>query len=225
MEVIIVGGGKVGTYLATLLSGRGEAVKVIESSREEFPLLMRILPPGSLVTGSGSDPAVLESAGIRRVDVVAAVTGSDETNLVVAGLARFEFGVRRVIARINHPANAWMFTPKMGVDVALNQADLLVHLILEEMSVGEMMTLLKLRKGEYSLVAEKVHGNSPAVGKSIAMLNLPDECVITAVIRKGRLTIPRGNLVLHAEDEVLSVVHSSRIAFLAALLGEKEDQK
>ncbi|MDD2320073.1 MAG: TrkA family potassium uptake protein [Geobacteraceae bacterium] len=225
MEVIIVGGGKVGTYLATLLSGRGETVKVIESSREEFPLLMRILPPGSLVTGSGSDPAVLEIAGIRSVDVVAAVTGSDETNLVVAGLARFEFGVRRVIARINHPANAWMFTPRMGVDVALNQADLLVHLILEEMSVGEMMTLLKLRKGEYSLVAEKVHGNSPAVGKTIAMLNLPDECVITAVIRKGKLTIPRGNLVLHAEDEVLSVIHSSRIALLAALLGEKEGEK
>jgi len=225
MEVIIVGGGKVGTYLATLLSGRGESVKVIESSREEFPLLMRILPPGSLVTGSGSDPAVLEIAGIRSADVVAAVTGSDETNLVVAGLARFEFGVRRVIARINHPANAWMFTPRMGVDVALNQADLLVHLILEEMSVGEMMTLLKLRKGEYSLVAEKVHGNSPAVGKTIAMLNLPDECVITAVIRKGKLTIPRGNLVLHAEDEVLSVIHSSRIALLAALLGEKEGEK
>jgi trk system potassium uptake protein TrkA len=225
MEVIIVGGGKVGSYLATLLCGRGGQVRVIESSREEFPRLMRILPPGSLIAGSGSDPVVLENAGIRRADVVAAVTGSDETNLVVAGLARFEFGVRRIIARINHPANAWMFTPRMGVDVALNQADLLVHLILEEISVGEMLTLLKLHKGDYSLVAEKIHGKSPAVGKAIAMLNLPDECVITAVIRKGKLIIPRGDLVLLAEDEVLSVIHSSRIALLAALLGEQEGEK
>ncbi|MDD2337928.1 MAG: NAD-binding protein [Geobacteraceae bacterium] len=225
MQVIIVGGGKVGAYLATLLSGRGEEIKVIESSREEFPRLMGILPPGSLVAGSGSDPVVLENAGIRRADVVAAVTGSDETNLVVAGLSRFEFGVRRIISRVNHPANAWMFVPRMGVDVALNQAELLAHLVLEEISVGEMMTLLKLRKGEYSLVEEKVHGRSLAVGKTIATLKLPDECVVTAVIRKGKLIIPRGDLVLHAEDEVLSVIHSSRIALLAALLCEKDREK
>jgi len=225
MVVIIVGGGKVGAYLATLLSGRGEEVTVIESSREEFPRLMRTLSPGSLVAGSGTDPEVLEKAGIRQADVVAAVTGSDETNLVVAGLSRFEFGVRRIIARVNHPANAWMFVPRMGVDVALNQAEILAHLVLEELSVGEMMTLLKLRKGEYSLVEEKVHGRSPAVGKTIAMLKLPDECVITAIIRKGKLIIPRGDLVLHAEDEVLSVIHSSRIALLAALLGERSSEK
>jgi trk system potassium uptake protein TrkA len=225
MGVIIVGGGKVGAHLATLLSGRGEEIKVIESAREEFPRLMGILPPGSLIAGSGSDPVVLENAGIRRADVVAAVTGSDETNLVVAGLSRFEFGVRRIIARVNHPANAWMFVPRMGVDVALDQAEILAHLVLEEMSVGEMMTLLKLRKGEYSLVEEKVPGTSPAVGKSIAELKLPEECVVTAVIRKGRLIIPRGDLVLHAGDEVLSVIHSSRIAFLSALLGEGGSDK
>ncbi len=219
MNVIIVGGGKVGAYLATLLLARGEEITLIESSRDVFSRLKGILPPESLAAGSGSDPAVLEQAGIRRADAVAAVTGSDETNLVVAGLARFEFGVRRVIARVNHPANAWMFIPRMGVDVALNQADLLAHLILEEISVGDMMTLLKLRKGEYSLVEEKVHPHSLAAGKAISELQLPAESVITAVIRKGGLMIPRGNLVLQPGDEVLAVVHSSRLSMLAEILG------
>ena len=90
---------------------------------------------------------MLEAAGIRQANVVAAVTGADETNLVVTSLARFEFDVPRTIARVNNPKNAWLFTPEMGVDVALNQADLMAHLIAEEMSLGDMMTLLKLRQG------------------------------------------------------------------------------
>ncbi|NMC75300.1 MAG: TrkA family potassium uptake protein, partial [Geobacteraceae bacterium] len=144
-------------------------------------------------------------------------------------LARFEFGVGRVIARVNDPANAWMFTPQMGVHVALNQADILAHLVMEEISLGEMMTLLKLRKGEYSLVEEKVHRKSPAAGTAISRLGVPAECVIAAVIRKGKLLIPRGDLVLMPEDEVLSVIHSSRTAEMAEILGRaggtKEDDR
>lgn len=222
MYVIVVGGGKVGAYLANLLLSSGERVKVIEERREDIPALQRELPVEAVMQGSGADPLVLEAAGIRQADVVAAVTGSDETNLVVAGLARSEFGVARVIARVNDPRNAWMFTPKLGVDVALNQADLLAHLIAEEMSVGEMMTLLKLRKGEYSLVEEKVHAQSVAAGKAISALRLPAECVFAGIIRKGGLLIPRGDLVLQAGDEVLAVVHSSEMAKLAALLGAAE---
>ncbi|HEY6008431.1 MAG TPA: TrkA family potassium uptake protein [Geobacteraceae bacterium] len=222
MYVIIVGGGKVGAYLANLLSSGGERVKVIEERRENIPALQRELPLEAVMQGSGTDPLVLEAAGIRQANVVAAVTGEDETNLVVAGLARSEFGVTRVIARVNDPKNAWMFTPKMGVDVALNQADLLAHLIAEEMSVGEMMTLLKLRKGEYSLVEEKVHPLSQAAGKAVQDIGLPAECVIAAVIRRGKLLIPRGNLVLEPEDEVLAVVHSGEMTKLAAILGPAE---
>jgi trk system potassium uptake protein len=225
MDVIIVGGGKVGVYLAGLLLRGGARVKVIELRRDELSRLAGNREPLEVIVGSGTDPAVLEKAGVRRADVVAAVTGSDEANLVVAGLARFEFNVGRVIARVNDPANAWMFTPQMGVNVALNQADILAHLVMEEISVGEMMTLLKLRKGEYSLVEEKAHRKSPAAGRAIAELGVPKECVITAVIRKGKLLIPRGNLVLLPEDEVLSVIHSSRIASLAEILGPAEGIK
>jgi trk system potassium uptake protein TrkA len=156
---------------------------------------------------------------VREADVVVAVTGADETNLVVAGLARSEFRVPRVIARVNHPRNLWMFTPKMGVDVALNQADILAHLVAEEMSVGEMMTLLKLRKGDYSLVEEKVHPKSAVAGRAIADLAFPAESVVAAVIRGGKLLVPRGGLVLEAGDEVLAVVHASEIPRLSALLG------
>jgi trk system potassium uptake protein TrkA len=225
MEVLIVGAGKVGVYLAGLLLSGGARVKVVDLHPGEMSRFDGHLEKMEVIEGSGTDPEVLEAAGVRRADVVAAVTGSDEANLVVASLARFEFNVGRVIARVNDPANAWMFTPQMGVNVALNQADILAHLVMEEISVGEMMTLLKLRKGEYSLVEEKVHRKSPAAGTAISELGVPAECVITAVIRKGTLIIPRGDLVLMPEDEVLSVIHSSRIAELAEILGQGEGQK
>lgn len=154
-----------------------------------------------------------------KADVVAAVTGADETNLVATSLARFEFGVPRIIARVNNPRNAWLFTPEMGVDVALNQADLIAHLIAEEMSLGDMMTLLKLRKGQYSLVEEKVHPEAVAAAKAVRDLKLPAECVLAAVIRRGQLLIPNGDTVLHPADEVLAVVHAAQLQQLADLLG------
>lgn len=219
MNVIIVGGGKVGMYLSDLLIKGGERIKLIENNPVTVAELAQKLPADTVLQGDGTDPGVLEIAGVRQANVVAAVTGTDETNLVVCSLARFEFGTKRVIARVNDPANSWIFTPKMGVDVALNQAELLAHLIAEEMSVGEMMTLLKLRKGEYSLVEEKVHPASTAAGKTIRDLNLPLESAITAVIRRGKLLIPRGDLVLQANDEVLALVHSSKMSRLAEILG------
>ena len=218
MNVIVVGGGKVGIRLASLLVAEGDQVKLIEVERERLTRLQQDLPAEVIVINNGTDPNVLEAAGIRQAQVVAAVTGADETNLVVTSLARFEFGVPRIIARVNNPKNAWLFTAEMGVDVALNQADLMGHLIVEEMSLGDMMTLLKLRKGEYALVEEKVHPEAIAVGRAVRELDLPAECVLTAIIRKGRLIIPRGDTVLQPADEVLAVVHASQAMQLAALL-------
>jgi trk system potassium uptake protein TrkA len=220
MNVIVVGGGKVGIRLASLLLAEGNRVKLIEVEQERLPRLQQDLPAELVVIGNGTDPNVLEAAGIRQAQVVAAVTGADETNLVVTSLARFEFGVPRIIARVNNPKNAWLFTAEMGVDVALNQADLMGHLIVEEMSLGDMMTLLKLRKGEYALVEEKVHPSAIAAGRAIGELDLPAECVLTAIIRQGRLIIPRGDTVLQPADEVLAVVHTSQAVQLAALLNK-----
>ena len=219
MNVIVIGGGKVGTYLATMLVAGGHGVKIIELRPKQIAVMQRTLPAEIVVQGSGTDPNLLEGINIRQANVVAAVTGADETNLVVANLARHEFNVPRIIARVNSPDNAWLFTPEMGVDVALNQADLMSHLIAEEMSLGDMMTLLKLRKGQYSLVEEKVHTDSVASGKAVRDLHLPDECVLCAVIRNGQLIIPRGDLVLQPIDEVLAVVHASQVSTLAHILG------
>ena len=157
MYVIIVGGGKVGTHLAALLLEAGHEVRVIERGNARLKALHEILPGGTLIPGSGTDPATLEQAGVRDADVVAAVTGTDETNLVAMSLARFEYRVARTIARVKDPRNGWMFTPAMGVDVAVDQADIMAKLIAEHMSLGSMMTLLKLSRGDYSLVEQRVH--------------------------------------------------------------------
>ena len=219
MNVLVIGGGKTGSHLATQLLEQGYQIKVIEDRPMVVERLRKELPPGSVFEGDGTSPFCLEQAGIQQVQVVAAVTGDDDENLVIATLARFEFRVPRIIARVNNPKNAWLFTREMGVDVALNQADLMAKLIAEEMSLGDMMTLLKLRRGEYSIVEEKAHPDSPAIGKEIHELALPEQCVLAAIIRQGQLILPRGNTRIEAADEVLAVVHASAAASLAALLG------
>ncbi len=218
MNVIVVGGGKVGTTLAELLQASGHRVRLIEERSEVLSGLPRNVSQEHVILGSGSNPDVLERADIRHADVVAAVTGADETNLIVTSLARFAFNVPRTIARINDPNHAWMFTTAMGVDVAFNPADLMAHLIAEEMSLGDMMTLLKLRKGQYSLVEEQVHPRAQAVGQPLHALPLPNQCVLVAVLRGGQLIIPFGDLVLQPADEVLALVHRDQLAALAALL-------
>jgi len=216
--VLVVGGGKVGSYLASLLLANGYTVKVIEGNRNEFDRLSRELPPGVLIIGEGTDPSVLEAAGVRKADVVAAVSRADETNLVITSLARFEFHVPRTIARVNIPNNAWMFTPEMGVDVALNQADLMAHLIAEEMSLGDMMTLLKLRRGQYSIVEHQVTPGALAAGKHVHDLAFPHDSVLIAIIRGGNLIVPRGETILLPDDTVLALVHSSQLDPLASVL-------
>lgn len=218
MFVIIVGGGKTGSQLAAGLLNEGHEVRIVEERQTVLERLKQEIPPEVIIAGDGSSPDVLESAGIRHAHVLAAVTGEDEANLVIATLARFEFNTPRVIARVNNPKNAWLFTGEMGVDVALNQAEIFAHLIAEEMSLGDMMTLLKLRKGEYSVVEEKVHPDSIAVGKRLSELSIPVECVIAAIIRKGKLVIPHGDTLLEPADELLAVVHASQVGQLAASL-------
>ncbi len=218
MFVIIVGGGKTGSHLAESLLAQGHEIRVIEGRNSVIERLREELPDRVIVVGDGSSPSTLENAEIDHADVLAAVTGEDESNLVICTLARFEFNVPRIIGRVNNPKNAWLFTPEMGVDVALNQSDILAKLIEEEMSLGDMMTLLKLRKGEFSVVEEKVHPQSLAAGKKLAELKIPPDCVITAIIRKGNLIIPHGDTDLQSADEIIAVVHTSQVKQFAQVL-------
>lgn len=219
MYVIIVGGGKTGSHLAEELLNEGHRVRLIEIREAIAERLKQEISEEIVLAGDGSSPRVLEQAGIDKAQVLAALTGEDETNLVITTLARFEFDVPRIIARVNNPKNAWLFGVEMGVDVALNQADLLTKLIVEEMSLGDMMTLLKLRRGEYSLVEEKVHPKAAVIGKTLRDITLPPECVFAAIIRKGILIIPNGDTVLEPVDEIIALVHTSKAVELAKLLG------
>ena len=218
MKVVIVGGGRTGSHLASILLAQGHQVRLIENRLDTLANLHRELPTEVICVGATSDPATLEAAGVRTADVVAAVTPDDAENLVVASLARFQFGVRRVISRINNPRHAWLFTPDFGVDVALNQADVMARLIEEEMSIGDMMMMLKLRRGEYSLVEEKLEPGSPMLLAPLKDLSLPTECVIAAVIRQGKVQIPRGNMMFEANDEVLALVSNLSLPRLEAML-------
>lgn len=219
MFVIIVGGGKAGGYLAGQLIQAGHKVRLIEKREEVVERLVEDLPKETVMLGDGSSPSVLEAAGVAQGNVLAAVTGEDETNLVATTLARFEFNIPRTIARVNNPKNAWLFTEEMGVDVSLNQTDILSKLIAEEMSMGDMMTLLKLRRGEYSLVEEKLPPNSKALGIPLRDLPIPATCVIAAVIRKGHVLTPRGDMLFETGDEVLAVVDREAMQLLRDLFG------
>ncbi len=219
MFVIVVGGGNTGSQLAKFLLEEHHKVCIIEQRPNVLEKLAKELPAEVIVTGDGSSPGVLEKAGIHEATVLAAVTGSDETNLVVTSLARFEFNVKRVIARLNNSKNAWLFTPEMGVDVSLNQAEILARLSAEEMSVGDMMTMLKLRRGKYSLVEEKIPLGSKATKTAIKDLALPQNCVIAGIIRDGEIVLPRGTTTLEEGDEILALVDDHARIVLESLLG------
>src|SRR5690349_21912406 len=225
MFVMIVGGGNTGSQLAKFLLDEGHTVRVIDERPAVLDKLSTEIPQELIISGDGSSPTVLEKAGVQRAQVLAAVTGSDETNLVITSLGKFEFNVPRVIARINNSKNAWLFTPEMGVDVALNQAEILAKLTVEEMSIGDMMTMLKIRRGKYSLVEEKIAPTAAARGKALKDLALPNNCVISGIIRHGEMIMPRGTTILEAGDEILALVDDAARGQLAILLGRPEQMQ
>lgn len=217
MFVLITGGGRTGTQLANFLITQKHKVQVVEHRRDILSRLHRELPTEVILEGNATDPKVLERAGIRQSQVLAACSPSDADNLVVCYLARNLYGVGRTIARINNPRNSWLFDGKFSVDVALNQSEVMASLIEEEMSLGDMMTLIKLRRGQYSLIEEKIPAGAEAVGLAIMDLQLPDECVIAAIIRHGKVVVPRGTTRLEVGDEVFAIADREGADRLAKL--------
>lgn len=225
MFVVIAGGGRTGAQLASVLLAGNYQVRLIEHRPELLERLHRELPTEVIYEGSGIDPQVLEQAGIRNAQVLAATTDTDANNLVLCYMAREMFNVPRIIARVNNPRNAWLFNDNFHVDVALNQANVLAHLIQEEMSLGDMMTLLKLRRGSYSLVEEKIPRGARAVGVAIKDLDLPDQCIVASIIRHGKVILPRGETVFEQGDEVLAVTNQEGATCLAELFAPPRRKK
>jgi trk system potassium uptake protein len=220
MFVLIAGGGLTAAHLAALLVQQNHKVRLIEERREVLTSLHRELPTEVIYEGIPTDPQILEQAGIREADVLAACTSNDVENLVLCFFGRTRYHVPRTIARINNPRNAWLFDQKFHVDVALNQSEILATLIEEEMSLGDMMILLRLRRGRYSLVQERVHEGAHAVGVALKDLPLPPNSVIAAILRQDQMHIPRGITQFEVGDEVLAIVDREAAEELARLFGD-----
>lgn len=205
MNVLIVGMGKTGSFLAADLAERGaHQLSVVESDEARAAAAGNVA--GIKVTlGDGCEPSVLEEAGVRNADLVIATTGHDEDNLVVAQLAKMHFGAGRVIARVNNPRNHWLFTSEWGVDVAVSPTHIITKLMEEEMSLGDLVTLLKLKGGRIALTEIKLDAAAVASGKLISELELPADSLLVAVLREERLIFPGGDTRLEAGDEVLAI--------------------
>ncbi|MGB4587615.1 MAG: TrkA family potassium uptake protein [Clostridiaceae bacterium] len=207
MNVIIIGGGQVGSYIASLLLFNKYSVKIIDNREHIIEKLKRELPVETVVFGNGTDPDILEAAGINKADVLVAVTGADETNLVASTLAKFEFGVPRVVGRVNNPKNAWLFNLQMGVDVSLNQADILGHMVIEEMDLRNIFTLLKLSMGTYSIIRTVVEEESPAIGKAVRDLEFPMESRLILLSRGKEVILPIGDTIIERGDIILALAN------------------
>jgi trk system potassium uptake protein TrkA len=205
VKVAIAGAGSVGTAIAADLYKNGHDVLVVEKD----PELVEKLRPTIDITWVAADAcevASLDAAGFATVDVVVAATGDDEDNLVISLLSKQEFAVPRVVARVNHPKNQWLFNESWGVDVSVSTPQLLTALVEEAVSVGSLVRLLQFQGGAAHLVEITLAEDSPANDSAIADLAFPRDAVVVAVVRIDRLIVPRGDTKLQSGDEVLVLV-------------------
>ncbi len=203
MRVAIAGGGNVGTYIAADLKAAGHEVLIIEQDPD---VVARVSPTVDVrwYLGDACEVSNLHQAGLADADVVVAATGDDEDNLVVSLLAKQEFAVPRVVARVNHPKNYWLFNESWGVDVSVSTPHLLTALVEEAVSVGSLVRLLQFRDAQ--LVEVTLADDSPAAKQAIIELGIPRDATVVAVIRESHVIVPRGDTVLQAGDEVLVLV-------------------
>ncbi len=205
MRVVIAGAGSVGTFIAEDLAKAGHEVVIVEVNAERVAEAeSRGEPEG--VTWVGADACEVSEfarAGVDRADVVAAVTGDDEDNLVISLLAKQEFAVPRVVARVNNPKNEWMFTEMWGVDVSVSTPHLLTALVEEAVSVGSLVRLLSFEGGRARLSEATLTEESPSGGRDLAELEFPRDSTVVAIIRENHVIVPRGDTILRPGDEVL----------------------
>jgi trk system potassium uptake protein len=206
MKVVVTGAGNVGRHLAEDLAARGHDVTLIEQDTAVATRASRDLPEAiNVVLGDACEPYVLEEADLAGADAIVAATGDDEDNLVTSLLAKQEFAVPRVLARVNHSKNEWMFTEQWGVDAAVSPPHILTSLVEEAVSVGDLVRLMKLERGRVTLVEVVIDESSPVAGKPMYELRLPVDSAVVAIIREGHVVIPQPETVLRPGDEVMAI--------------------
>jgi trk system potassium uptake protein TrkA len=219
MYTVIVGGGKIGYYLARDLSGPDHEVTLVEVKSERVRRLEHEL--GDIVIrGNGVRPAVLEQAGCARADVVVAVTGDDAVNLLIVQTARHRFGVRRVFARLNNPRNQRLFAA-LGIDGTVSSTTIIADLIEREVATAEIRTLFSLKRGEITMVEIDLTAGATAVGRALRDLAVPDGSLVVTVLRGNEVILPGGSTVLAAGDRVIALAgHAHEAPLRRVLLGK-----
>ncbi|MCB0979244.1 MAG: NAD-binding protein [Ilumatobacter sp.] len=206
MNVVIAGGGSVGRFIAEQLSTSGHVVTVLDSDADVVGRHRDTLEGVRWMKGDACDLETLKAAGLERADVMASVTGDDEDNLVVSLLAKQEFAVPRVVARVNNPKNEWMFNETWGVDVSVSTPHLITGLVQEAVTVGSFVRLLAFEGGKAKLCEVTLAAGGPATDREIVELGFPRDATVVAILREERVVVPRGDTILRAGDEVLVLV-------------------
>jgi trk system potassium uptake protein TrkA len=216
MRVVIAGAGNVGRSIARELIVNGHQILLID--RDPNAIKPESVPEAEWLLADACEVSSLDEAGLDSCDVAIAATGDDKANLVHSLLAKTEFGVPRTVARVNHPANEWMFDEQWGVDVAVSTPRLMCALVEEAVTVGDLVRLFSFRGGSTNLVEMTLPDGSPRVGIRVADLNLPGDAVLVAIIRDGAARAPERDAALEADDELLFLAPPSCEAPLARYL-------
>ncbi len=216
MRVIVAGAGKLGRRIADIIKEK-HTVVVIEQDEARAKYIEDLLGV-RVVNGDANAPDVLLDAGADRADVVVAATGDDEDNLVICMLSKFEFKVRKVIGAVRNPKNQWLYNRSWGVDVAIDSAQIVAQLIEEEASLRDIVTLLKLREGEVTVTELTVPPTSKIAGKLIRDVELPEHCIVAAILRGTDILVPSADLRIEPGDEVLFIAHTDAANQLPALV-------
>ncbi len=205
MRVAIAGAGNVGLFIANELQKTGHQVTLIEQNRAVAE--RADAEPGiEWCIVDACEVSSLRGAGLEHCDVVVAATGDDEDNLVVSLLAKQEFAVPRVIARVNHPKNEWMFTENWGVDLSVSTPQLITALVEEAVTVGRLVRILQFDGGAARLVEVRLAPDAPVIDKAIKDVDVPRDATLVAIVRGEHVVMPRGDTVFEAGDEVLAMV-------------------
>jgi trk system potassium uptake protein len=216
MRVAIAGAGNVGRSIATELLEDHHEVLLID--RDPHAIKVDSVPTAEWLLADACEIASLDEAALQRCQVVIAATGDDKVNLVVSLLAKTEFGVPRVVARVNQPNNEWLFNEAWGVDVAVSTPRLLSALVEEAVSVGDLVRLLRFSQGEANLVELTLPAGAPIVGTRVGSVEWPTDTALVTIIREGRVLVPDKDHPLEAGDELLFVAAPDREEQLESLL-------
>ncbi|GAB1514136.1 potassium channel family protein [Actinophytocola sp. KF-1] len=207
MRVAIAGAGAVGRSIAAELVAGDHQVMLIERLESQYE--PHTVEQAEWVLADACELSSLEDAGLQLCDVVIAATGDDKVNLVVSLLAKTVFAVRRVVARVNDPANEWLFNEAWGVDVAVSTPRMLAAMVEEAVSVGDLVQLLTLRQGQANLVELTLPEDTPLAGKPVRAIHLPRDAALVVILRGGRVIVPQPDDPLEPGDELLFVASAN----------------